>query len=169
LKWLRHWCWKTRKLEWVALGGRPLGNRNLLRRADSDYVLRRFEPEWVRMLRAGHLRQAKREVCFEWPRLNFVVENALDAVHRRIAHPLWVSFWRGWCFEGYRKIRAIVGNLTRNSKRERLMPELAVSSALSLWPQSLWLLSLRPVQWTALRRVRSLRWRNSALFPVMPA
>ena len=88
LKRLRHWCWKTRKLERVALCGRPLGNRNLLQWTDSDYLLRRFELERVRMLQPAYLRWAKGERCFEWPGLKLVVGNALDAVHRRIARPL---------------------------------------------------------------------------------
>lgn len=82
---VRHWRWETRQPEQLALGGRRLGTRHLLRQADPDYVRRRFEPE-LRMMEAGYSRRSKWN-CFEWSRLRFEVENARVGVHLRIVRP----------------------------------------------------------------------------------
>src|ERR1700719_1167666 len=154
---VQHWRWKTREVQRFALGGRRSGNRNLLQWAESDYVRHRFEWARVWMMRPGRSQWAAS--CFERAGLRSEVRNAADGVHRRIAHPLSVSFWRGRHFAVHQKIRAMM----RNSNGKRSTTELADFSAPSLPP-----LSLRPGR-IEFRRGRPPLPRHSALFPVLVA
>jgi hypothetical protein len=65
LNWLRHSRWKTLELARLAHGEQLLGNRNLLRLADSESVPRCFGLARAWMLPAVHLLASKTE-RFEW-------------------------------------------------------------------------------------------------------